>query len=105
MYGLHGALVLAVCIPLRLDAVLAFAATMVSNPLTFPLLVLAELKLGEQLLGKSSSTIDQLLAGQGWALAGQQLMVGTAILATVVGAGGSLVAWVVVRYWQRRAPR
>lgn len=105
VYGLHGALVLAVCIPLRLDAVLAFAATMVSNPVTFPLLVFAELKLGEELLGKSSLTVDQLLAGQGWALAGQQLLVGTAILATVVGAVGSILAWVVVRHWHRRTPQ
>lgn len=105
VYGLHGALVLLVCVPLRLDAVLAFAATMISNPLTFPLLVLAELELGEELLGKSTSTVQQLMAGEGWLLAGKQILVGSGILAVVVGGLGWGLAWALVRYWQRRAAR
>lgn len=103
VYGLHGVLVLAICVPLRLDSVLAFAATMVSNPLTFPLLVIAELKVGEALLGSSALSVDQLMAGQGWVLAGQQLLAGTMILASVVGAVGAGLAWVATRHWQRRA--
>lgn len=103
VYGLHGVLVLAVCVPLRLDSVLAFAATMVSNPITFPLLVIAELELGEALLGSSSLSLEQLMAGQGWALAGQQLLAGTLILASVVGVVGAGLAWVGTRHWQHRA--
>lgn len=103
LYGLHGVLVLAVCVPLRLDSVLAFAATMVSNPITFPLLVIAELELGEALLGSSSLSVEQLMAGQGWVVAGKQLLAGTLILATVVGVIGAGLAWVVTRHWQRRS--
>lgn len=101
-YGLHGLMVLAVCVPLRLDSVLAFAATMVSNPITFPFLVLVELELGEVLLGSSSVTLEQLIAGHGWSLAGQQLLVGAGILATLAGGLGGLLAWGLVRHWQRR---
>lgn len=101
-YGIHSVLVLAVCVPLRLDSVLAFAATMISNPLTFPLLVLAELKVGEWLLGKSSVSLEELRAGSGWALAGQQLMLGTIVLAVLVGIVGSSLAWALARHWQRR---
>lgn len=105
VYGLHGILVLAVCVPLRLDSVLAFAATMVSNPVTFPLLVVAELKLGEALLGTSALSVDQLMAGQGWSAAGQQLLAGTLLLASGVGLFGAAVAWALVRHWQQRRDR
>lgn len=105
VYGLHGALVLLVCVPLRLDAVLAFAATMISNPVTFPLLILLELELGEELLGKSSSTVQQLMTGEGWLLAGKQILVGSGILAVAVGGLGWGIAWGLVRYWQSRAHR
>ncbi len=105
VYGLHGVLVVAVCVPLRLDSVLAFAATLVSNPVTYPLLVVAELKLGEVMLGTSSLSVEQLMAGQGWSVAGWQLLAGTAALAFGVGIPGACVAWAIARHWQRRHPR
>jgi uncharacterized protein (DUF2062 family) len=78
---------------------------MVSNPITFPLLVVAELKLGEVLLGTSSISVEELMAGRGWSLAGEQLLVGTAILASSVGVVGAALAWAVARHWQQRRLR
>src|SRR5688572_19678176 len=46
LYGLHGVMVAVLCLPLRLDTVLAFAATMISNPFTFPLLTWLEVQIG-----------------------------------------------------------
>lgn len=78
---------------------------MISNPFTFPFLVVAELKLGEALLGTTSLSIEQLMSGRGWSMAGEQLLVGTAILATGVGAIGCVVAWALARHWQHRRVR
>jgi len=48
--GLHLAVVLAVCVPLHLDAALSYVATNVSIPPVAPLLWLASIQIGERIL-------------------------------------------------------
>jgi len=50
LYGLHLPLCLAVCLPLRLDVLLAYAAANISNPLLAPLIVWIEVQLGSLML-------------------------------------------------------
>ncbi len=103
VYGMHGVLVVLVCWALRLDAALAFAATMISNPLTLPFLIALELKLGANLAGSTSRGATELLAGEGWGEAALQLALGTAVLSTTVAATGALLVWTAVRRWRRPA--
>ena len=49
LFGLHLVLVLAVCVPLKLDAVLAYLAANISNPLFAPFLMFAEVEAGAYL--------------------------------------------------------
>lgn len=101
LFGMHGVMVLAVCMPLRLDSPLAFAATMISNPVTFPLLVAAELKVGETLLGNAPVSLEKLMAGEGWWDAIWQLAVGTTVLSLTVGLLGASMAWGTTVAWRR----
>ena len=50
LYGFHLPLCLVVCIPFGLDAVLAYVAANISNPLVAPFLVLSEVVIGSWLL-------------------------------------------------------
>lgn len=97
LYGLHGLMVAALCLPLRLDAVLAFAATMISNPLTFPLLTWLEVQIGCAILGGTCPDVDALLRGQGVVDLGYQLMVGAGVMAALVGSCGAAVVWLVAK--------
>lgn len=50
LYGLHIWLCLAVCLPLRLDAVAAYFAANISIPVVAPFLIFAEIETGSYLL-------------------------------------------------------
>ncbi len=52
LYGLHLPIVLALALRLRLDAIVAYAAANISNPLVSPFLVALELHVGARLLGR-----------------------------------------------------
>ena len=101
LYGMHWALVLLFCWPFRLDAALAFAATMISNPVTLPFLVALELELGAKLVGASALSPAHLIAGDGWSEAALQLAVGSSVLAIGVALLGALIVWAAVRRWRR----
>lgn len=58
LYGLHVWLCLAVCLPLRLDAVAACLASDVSNPFVAPFLIVAEVELGSYVLHGRSASFD-----------------------------------------------
>jgi uncharacterized protein len=95
VYGLHGVLVAALCLPLRLDTVLAFAATMISNPFTFPVLTWVEVQIGCQILGGVCPGVEGLLRGEGIAELGYQLAVGSGVTAVLVGAMGAGITWLI----------
>lgn len=58
LYGLHLPLVLAVCVPLRLDAPVAYLAANISNPLVAPWILVAEVQTGSWLLTHSFVGFD-----------------------------------------------
>jgi SAM-dependent methyltransferase len=96
LYGLHLWIVLAICVPLRLDAALAYLAANVSLPFLSPFLLLAEVELGSLARTGHTLAIDvadvkaraprELVA---------ELVVGTAIFAPLVAAVGGAITWVI----------
>ncbi len=97
-YGLHWLGVLAFCLPLRLDSTLAFAATMISNPLTLPLLLGVEAYIGAALLSEPVMDLDNLDAGT----IVSQLGLGAAVLGVGLAVMGGIVTAVFVH--MRRQP-
>jgi uncharacterized protein (DUF2062 family) len=90
LYGLHFVLVLAVCVPLRLDAVLSYLAANISNPLVAPFLVFSEVETGAHLLTGRGVAFDVAQArATGAAGFARELFLG----GVVVGAGLALVGF------------
>lgn len=58
LFGLHLPLCLALCLPLRLDAPVAYLAANISNPLVAPWLVLLEVQVGAWLLTGHAAPFD-----------------------------------------------
>jgi uncharacterized protein (DUF2062 family)/2-polyprenyl-3-methyl-5-hydroxy-6-metoxy-1,4-benzoquinol methylase len=102
LYGLHFLLVLAVCVPLRLDAVLSYLAANVSNPLVAPFLIFSEVEAGSFLLTGRFAAFDVAQAratgAAGFAL---QLFVGSLLVGALLALLGFAIAWLVV---SRRPP-
>jgi 2-polyprenyl-3-methyl-5-hydroxy-6-metoxy-1,4-benzoquinol methylase/uncharacterized protein (DUF2062 family) len=102
LYGLHFVLVLLVCVPLKLDAVLAYLAANISNPLLAPFLVVAEVEAGAYLTSGRGVAFDVAQARATGALGfARQLFVGSLALGTVLALVGFVVAWLLAL---RRAP-
>lgn len=102
LYGLHGVLVAALCLPFRLDAVLAFGATMISNPFTFPLLTWVEVHIGCLIVGGVCPDVEGLLRGEGVMHLGYQLLIGASITALLVGMLGATAIWLVANKLQSK---
>jgi uncharacterized protein (DUF2062 family) len=102
LYGLHGVIVAGVCLLFRLDAVLAFTATMISNPFTFPFLTWLEVRLGCKILGGLCPRVEDVLQGQGLTEVGYPLFVGASVASVVVGGIGALIVGGVAHWWQAR---
>ena len=96
LYGLHFVLVMAVCVPLRLDAVLAYLAANISNPLLAPFLVFSEVEVGAYLASGRFVAFD--LAQARATCAGgvaRHLLLGGVTVGAGVAAAGFGVAWLV----------
>jgi uncharacterized protein (DUF2062 family) len=77
----HWLLVAAICIPLRLDAAIAYLAANISNPFVAPFLVLAEVQIGSVILtGHSLALTARDLSDRGIGGLLAQTAVGTAVL-------------------------
>jgi uncharacterized protein (DUF2062 family) len=104
LYGLHWALVLALCLPLRLDAVLAYLAANISNPLIAPFLLVSEVELGAYVTTGHFVAFDtaraRALGAGGFA---QHLFVGGVLLGALLASLGFGLAWLVAS--RRRATR
>lgn len=103
LYGLHLPLCLAVCIPLRLDAVAAYLAANISNPLFAPFLVMSEVEVGSLLLTGHAVPYDLAKARQ-TGISGFMLQagVGSIVVGALLAALGALIVALVAR---RRAAR
>jgi len=106
LYGLHLPLCLALCVPLRLDAVLAYLCANISNPFVAPFLLTLEVEVGSLLLTGQHAGFDveraRLTGVAGFALQAAlgSLLVG-AVLATC---GAALAGSLVTRRRARREP-
>jgi uncharacterized protein (DUF2062 family)/SAM-dependent methyltransferase len=98
LYGLHLWIVIAVCVPLRLDAALAYLAANVSLPFVAPFILLAEVELGSIVRTGHALGLTAIEAQRRqWELA-KELVVGTLILSPSLAlVGGALTFGIAAR--------
>jgi len=98
VYGLHLPLCLAVCLPLRLDAVAAYLAANVSNPLLAPFLLFASAQIGSLLLTGAplELDLDSLRATRPADIAASTVL-GSVVLGAGLGAAGGTLAALLAR--------
>ena len=102
LYGLHFVLVLAVCLPLRLDAVLSYLAANISNPLCAPFLIVAEVEAGAYLTsGRFVAFGLSQARASGAAGFARQLFVGSIAVGAALALLGFALAWLLAS--RRRA--
>jgi uncharacterized protein (DUF2062 family) len=96
LYGLHLVLVLAICVPLRLDAVLSYLAANISNPFVAPFLIFGEVEAGAWLSTGHGVAFDvnraRAMGATGFA---RQLLVGGLAVGALLAALGFAVAWLI----------
>ncbi|HMJ12909.1 MAG TPA: DUF2062 domain-containing protein [Polyangiaceae bacterium] len=98
VYGLHFVLCLLVCLPLRLDLLVAYLAANISNPLIAPLLLVLEVETGALLLTGRSVPFNLDQARQtGIAGFAQQAALGSLVVGSVLAALGAALTSLVVR--------
>jgi len=102
-FGLHWLIVIAVCVPLRLDTGVAYLAANISMPFIAPFITFAEIEMGALILRGSFMPIgpsDLKTIGLGTLVA--ELVVGTAVVAPLGGAIGGAIAYALVAWRGRR---
>lgn len=102
--GMHWLLCLAVCLPFRLDAVLAYLGANISNPFVAPFLFTAELAIGALLL--TGEHVDYATGAAVLDVAGDYALylgAGAVTLGTVLGLVSAGAAFLVVCGRKRRA--
>jgi uncharacterized protein (DUF2062 family) len=103
LWGVHWAIVLAVCVPLRLDAPIAFLASNISLPFIAPFLTFAEIEIGAWVRTGHAIAIDrEEIRAHGAGAFVAELAIGTALLAPVTAAVGGAIAYALVA-WRRRS--
>lgn len=90
-YGLHSLLIVALCLPLRLDAALAVAASMISNPVTFPLLLSLQAHLGAALLAEPVVELSELSVVGALSQVGLGALLTATVAALIGGAAAGLI--------------
>ena len=98
LYGLHFVLVLAVCVPLRLDSVLSYLAANISNPLVAPFLIFSEVEAGAYLkTGRFVAFDVEQARATGAAGFARQLFVGSVVVGALLALLGFGLAWAIAR--------
>jgi uncharacterized protein (DUF2062 family)/SAM-dependent methyltransferase len=104
LYGLHLVLVLAICVPLRLDAVLSYLAANISNPFVAPFLIFSEVETGAWLSTGHAAAFDlaraRAVGATGFV---RQLVIGGVVVGALVAALGFALAWLVTARRSRSA--
>lgn len=103
-FGLHWLIVIAVCVPLRLDTGVAYLAANISLPFIAPFITFAELETGALVLhGHFMSIAPSEVKTMALRTLAAELVVGTAIVAPAGGAvGGAITYGLVAWRWRRR---
>jgi len=102
LYGLHLPLCLLVCLPFGLDALLAYAAANISNPLVAPFLLLCEVEVGSLLLNGHALAFD-VGAARRADLAGiaREVALGSVVVGALLGLAGGLLGAFAARFRRR----
>ncbi len=104
LWGVHWLIVLAVCVPLRLDAGVAFLASNVSLPFIAPFITFAELEVGARLVrGGWLAMKPEDVRGVALRTVLSEIAVGTLAVAAASSAVGAGVTYALVAW--RRARR
>src|SRR4051812_21298194 len=102
VYGLHFVLCVLVCLPLRLDLVLAYLVANISNPLVAPFLITLEVEIGSLLSTGRHAAFSLARAKQtgilGFVL---QAALGSVVVGATLAAAGSALTYLIAR--KRRA--
>lgn len=102
LYGAHWALVLAVCLPLRLDVPVAYLAANISMPLIAPFLLLGEVQTGSfAMTGALLPLTADGLRSRGAADYATELVVGTALLAPTSALVAGAITYALVHAKRR----
>jgi uncharacterized protein (DUF2062 family) len=103
LYGLHLPLVLAACVPLRLDAPVAYLASNISNPLVAPWLLVAEVQTGSWLLTRSFVGFNASMArATGITGYAAYAALGSVAVGGVVALVGACCAGIISARWASR---
>jgi uncharacterized protein (DUF2062 family) len=98
LWGFHLPLVLAVCLPLRLDAPVAYLAANISIPIIAPFLTMAEVEIGAFLLTGQALPMDlALVRARGAGLLVKEVALGTLVFSPSMALVGGTLAFFVVR--------
>ncbi|MDB4936860.1 MAG: hypothetical protein JWP87_3832 [Labilithrix sp.] len=104
-FGLHWLIVIAVCVPLRLDTGVAYLAANISMPFIAPFITFAEIETGALILhGAFIAMTPSELKATGIGTLVAELVAGTAVVAPAGGALGGALAYAFVS-WRRRRPK
>lgn len=103
LWGFHWAIVLAVCVPLKLDVPVAYLAANVSLPFIAPFLTVAEIETGAWIrTGQTIGLSREALAARGVGAFAAEVAIGTAVLAIALASIGFGLTYVLVAWRSRR---
>lgn len=98
LYGLHFVLCLVVCLPLRLDLIVAYLAANISNPLIAPLLLVLEVETGSLILTGRTVAFDlERARATDIGEFAEQAAVGSLVVGAALAALGAAITSLVVR--------
>ena len=104
-FGFHWLLVVAVCVPLRLDTGVAYLAANISMPLIAPFLTFAEVEVGARMLhGHWLSLAPRDMKTLALGTVAAELALGTSVVAPAGGLVGGAITYVLVAWrWRKRS--
>jgi uncharacterized protein (DUF2062 family) len=103
LWGVHWALVLAVCLPLRLDAGVAYLASNISLPFIAPFITFAEIEVGARVLRGAWMELTKEEAAQiDPRSMVAELALGTLVVALAASGTGAAIAYAVTRTLRRK---
>lgn len=103
LFGTHLFLVMAICLPLKLDAPVSYLAANISNPLIAPFLLFAEVQIGSVMLtGRTLGFSAGELSARGVGGLALQTAIGTTVFAPAVGLILGALTYALVRVARRR---
>jgi uncharacterized protein (DUF2062 family) len=103
LWGLHWLILLAVCVPLRLDTPVAYVASNISLPFIAPALTFAEIEIGAWMLKGHALALEvETVRTEGAAGFARELAVGVVVMAVAMGVVGGGLAYALTSWRQTK---